>query len=85
MNTHLFKVVTDDAAQIRRQTVIGDNVDQEPAHHEKGDALNQKPLFISAPSSILRQDGQIGRIQENGMKSAWTDIGAKEAAEADTV
>ena len=64
---------------------IGDNVDQKPAHHKKGDALNQKPLFVSAPSSILRQDRQIGRIQENGMKSSWADIGAEEAAEADTV
>lgn len=85
VNTHLFKVVTDDAAQICRQAVIGDNVDQKPAHHKKGDALNQKPLFVSAPSSILRQDRQIGRIQENGMKSSWADIGAEEAAEADTV
>lgn len=85
VNTHLFKVVTDDAAQICRQAVIGDNVDQKPAHHKKGDALNQKPLFVSAPSSILRQDRQIGRIQENGMKSAWADIGAEETAEADTV
>ena len=64
---------------------VGDNVDQKPAHHKKGDALNQKPLFVSAPSSILRQDRQIGRIQENGMKSSWADIGAEEAAEADTV
>ena len=85
VNTHLFKVVTDDAAHICRQAVIGDNVDQEPTHHKEGDALNQKPLFVSAPSSILRQDRQIRRIQENGMKSAWADIGAEEAAEADAV
>ena len=60
VNTHLFKVVTDDAAQICRQAVIGDNEIRSPPIIRRGMLSIRNRFFVSAPSSILRQ-GQTDR------------------------
>ena len=54
-NGEVCKVLAKDTADIRRQTVVGNDIDQKPAKHEMAHALHQKPLFMTRPAAALGQ------------------------------
>ena len=85
VDANLFKIVADNAAQIFRQPIIGDNIGQKASHHQQRNSIDQKPLFVPAPSAMFRQDRQIGRIEKDSVKSAQADVGTEKASKSDTI
>ena len=81
----LVKIVYEDAADIRGQPVVGDNIDQQPSVHQRGNAFDQKPFLVPGASTVFVDDRQIRRVQEKQVKRFVTDAAVKEAAEADAV
>ena len=50
------KIVHENAADIRRQAIVGDNVDQQPAVHQRGNAFDQKPFLVSGAPTVFVDD-----------------------------
>ena len=77
-----LKVVHQHPADIRGKPVVGNDIDQQAAVHQVGEAFDQEPLLMPGPTAALIEDGQIGRVEEQQMEGLVADLAEKEAAEA---
>ena len=76
-----IEVVHKHPANIRRQAVVGDNVDQQPAVGQGREGFDQKPLLMPGFPAALVEDGQIRRVQEHQVERLAADPAVEEAAE----
>ena len=81
----IIKVVHKDSANIRRQPVVRDDIDQKATIHQRREAFNQKPLFMSGASSTLVDHREIRWVEEQQVERFMADAAVKEAAEAHTM
>ena len=81
----ILKIIAEDTANIRRQTVVRDHIQQQAAVQQMWDALDKKPLFVPRLAAALVENGEIRRVQEQQVERLTADVAMEKAAEAYTV
>ena len=81
----ILKIIAEDTANIRRQTVVRDHIQQQTAVQQMGNALDEKPLFVPCLAAALVEHGEVRRVQEQQVERLPADVAMEEAAEAYTV
>lgn len=81
----ILKIIAEDTANIRRQTVVRDHIQQQTAVQQMGNALDEKPLFVPCLAAALVENGEVRRVQEQQVERFSADVAMKKAAKAYTV
>ena len=81
----ILKIIAEDTANIRRQTVVRDHIQQQTAVQQMGNALDEEPLFVPRLAAALVEHGEIRRVQKQQMERLTADVAMEKAAEAYTV
>ena len=81
----MLKIIAEDTANIRRQTVVRDHIQQQTAVQQMGNALDEKPFFVPRLAAALVENGEVRRVQKQQVERLTADVAMEEAAEAYTV
>ena len=57
------KIVAEDAGDVRRQAVVGDDVDEQPSINQMLIALRQESLFVACLAAVFIQHREVGRVE----------------------